>query len=134
MSDNIGFIVVHKDKKFLLEGRDRSVKIFATKELANSVCPAWDMTPIRLTYTSLCHELYNGAAFNFDEEETHARFLRRLRNDLPNKPRAAASQDRTYVRWVDAPVKPLLSPPPPVEFAPVAAPVPIEFNPAILSK
>jgi len=104
MSKQLGFFVVSKRTGYMLEGRDHAAKIFDTNAEARRACkPLQDQIPVPVQYADVAKALLKGSAFCFDNEIVYDKFIKGLRNDLPNKPFIAFSKDRNFVRWRHTP-------------------------------
>lgn len=141
MSDNIGFLVVNQTSGYLIEGKDHAAKVFETLANARSACGVMQKwAPVRLRYTDAVRSLLKGSALCFDTEDGHAKFLKKVRNDMANKAFLTLSQDRNFIRWRVVAHDPNASPGAGVvadaiaQTAPASSP-PVEtpaFNPAVL--
>jgi hypothetical protein len=100
MGQRIGFLVVNQKTGYMLEGKDHAAKIFDREADARGACKALSFErPVPLNYDNLARSLLKGASFSFETEEGHRSFLNRLRNDMPNKPMVAFSQDQHFIKW-----------------------------------
>lgn len=100
MSKSLGFLVVNVKTGLMLEGKNHAAKLFGSRNEATHACrPLSSDQVFPLAYPMVAESLLKGTAFCFSTPEVHLRFLKNLRNDPANKPMAAYSQDRSYVRW-----------------------------------